>query len=36
MTKLRKNENVNMDIIQKIYVEIKCDISDILKFGEDK
>lgn len=31
ITKLGKNENVNMDIIEKICIALKCDVSDILE-----
>lgn len=37
ITKLGKNENVNMDIIEKICIAMKCDVSDILEItNEDK
>lgn len=36
ITKLGKNENVNMDIIEKICIALKCDVSDILEITEDK
>lgn len=35
ITKLGKNENVNMEIIEKICVALKCDISDILELTDD-
>ena len=36
ITKLGKNENVNMDIIEKICIALKCDMSDILEITEDE
>ena len=36
ITKLGKNENVNMDIIEKICIAMKCDISDILEITQDE
>lgn len=36
ITKLGKNENVNMDIIEKICIAMKCDVSDILEIIEDE
>ncbi len=36
ITKLGKNENVNMDIIEKICIALKCDVSDILEITEDE
>ena len=36
ITKLGKNENVNMDIIKKICIALKCDVSDILEITEDE
>ena len=35
ITKLGKNENVNTDIIMKICVALKCDVSDIMEIVED-
>lgn len=35
ITKLGKNENVNMQIIEKICVALKCDIPDILELTDD-
>ena len=35
ITKLGKNENVNTDIIMKICVALKCDVSDIMEIAED-
>lgn len=35
ITKLGKNENVNMEIIEKICVALKCDISDILELTDN-
>ena len=36
ITKLGKNENVKMDIIEKICIALKCDVSDILEITEDE
>lgn len=36
ITKLGKNENINMDIIEKICIALKCDVSDILEITEDE
>lgn len=36
ITKLGKNKNVNMDIIEKICIALKCDVSDILEITEDE
>lgn len=37
ITKLGKNENVNMDIIEKICVALNCKVDDILDItGENK
>ena len=36
ITKLGKNENVNMEIIEKICIALKCDISDILEITENE
>lgn len=36
ITKLGKNENVNMDIIEKICIALKCDVSDVLEITEDE
>ena len=35
ITKLGKNENVNMDIIEKICIALKCDVSDILEITNE-
>ena len=35
ITKLGRNENVNTDIILKICVALKCDLSDIMEIVED-
>lgn len=35
ITKLGKNENVNMDIIEKICIAMKCDVSDILEITNE-
>jgi Predicted transcriptional regulator len=34
ITKLGKNENVNTDILGKICIALKCDISDIMEMTE--
>ena len=31
ITKLGKNENVNTEILEKICIALKCDISDIME-----
>ncbi len=36
ITKLGRNENVNMDILDKICNALKCDICDILEFIPDE
>ena len=36
ITKLGKNENVNMDIIEKICIAMKCDVSDILEITDNE
>lgn len=36
ITKLGKNENVNMDIIEKICIALKCDVSEIVEITEDE
>ena len=35
ITKLGKNENVNTEIISKICVALKCDVSDIMEIISD-
>lgn len=35
ITKLGKNENVNMDIIEKICIALNCDVSDILEITNE-
>lgn len=35
ITKLGKNENVNMDIIEKICIAMECDVSDILEITNE-
>ena len=35
ITKLGKNENVNTEIIEKICVALKCDVSDIMEMTEE-
>ena len=35
ITKMGKNENVNTEIIEKICVALKCDVSDIMEMTED-
>ena len=34
ITKLGKNENVNTEIIEKVCVALKCDVSDIMEIVE--
>ena len=36
ITKLGKNENVNTEIIAKICVALKCDVSDIMEIVPDE
>lgn len=36
ITKLGKNENVNTEIIAKICVALKCDVSDIMEIIPDE
>lgn len=36
ITKLGKNENVNTEIIAKICVALKCDVSDIMEIVVDE
>lgn len=36
IAKLRRNENVNTDILLKICVALKCDIEDILEIVPDE
>lgn len=36
ITKLGKNENVNTEILEKICVTLKCDISDIMEITDTK
>lgn len=35
ITKLGKNENVNMEIIEKICTALQCDVSDIMEMVDD-
>ena len=35
ITKLGKNENVNTEIIAKIFTALKCDVSDIMEVIPD-
>ena len=35
ITKLGKNDNVNMDIIEKICIAMECDVSDILEITNE-
>lgn len=35
ITKLGKNENVNTEILDKICIALKCDVSDIMEITED-
>ena len=34
ITKLGKNENVNTEIIEKVCMALKCDVSDIMEIVE--
>ena len=36
MSKLSKDENVSMDIIEKICIVVNCDVGDIMEFVPDK
>lgn len=36
MSKLSKDENVSMDVIEKICTVLKCDVGDIMEFVPDK
>ena len=36
MSKLSKDENVSMDIIEKICTVLNCDVGDIMEFVPDK
>jgi len=36
VTKLGKNENVNTEVLQKICIALKCDISDIMEIVETR
>ena len=36
IAKLRKNENVNTEILLKICTALKCDVSDIMEVVPDK
>ena len=36
ITKLGKNENVNTEIIAKICIALKCDVSDIMEIVVDE
>ena len=35
VSKLAKNENVTMEVIEKICRNLNCSVSDILEFNED-
>ena len=35
ITKLGKNENVNTEILDKICIALRCDVSDIMEITED-
>ena len=35
ITKLGRNENVNTEILEKICIALKCDISDIMEITRD-
>ena len=36
MSKLSKDENVSMDVIEKICTVLNCDVGDIMEFVPDK
>ena len=36
MSRLSKDENVSMDVIEKICTVLKCDIGDIMEFVPDR
>lgn len=36
LAKLSKNENVSLDVIEKICSVLKCDISDIMEYVPDQ
>lgn len=36
MAKMSKNENISMDVMQRICEELKCDIGDIVEFIHDE
>jgi putative transcriptional regulator len=36
LSKMRKNENVNMDIVVKVCKALNCDISDIVEIVNDE
>lgn len=36
ITKLGKNENVNIEIIQKICTALQCDVSDIMEMTDNQ
>jgi len=35
ITKLGKNENINTEILEKICIALKCDVSDIMEMEEE-
>lgn len=36
MSKLSKDENVSMDVLEKIYSVLNCDVGDIMEFVPNK
>lgn len=36
LSKMKKNENVNMDIVVKVCKALNCDISDIVEIVDDE
>lgn len=36
ITKLGRNENVNTEILEKICIALKCDISDIMEIDDSE
>lgn len=36
ITKMGRNENVNTEIIEKICLALKCDVSDVMEITENK
>ena len=36
LAKMGKNENISMDVMQRICEELKCDVGDIVEFVPDE